>query len=114
MNYKEAVNSIYIDEEIAFSVNTDQSDYTSSTFCDLHHKNVITGNLRIIKNNKLIKLLTKSSNHRELQFINFSKAFYKINTVINSYIEKIATKNKTDIELFQKWKEKVLPKVDRK
>lgn len=114
MNYKEAVSSIYIDEEIAFSVNTDQSDYTSSTFCDLHHKNVFTGNLRIIKNNKLIKLLTKSSNHREPQFINFSKAFYKINTVINSYIEKIATKNKTDIELFQKWKEKVLPKVDRK
>ena len=55
MNYKEAVNSIYIDEEIAFSVNADQNDYTSSTFCDLHHKNVITGNLRIIKNNKLIK-----------------------------------------------------------
>ena len=114
MNYKEAVNWIYIDEEIAFSVNTDQSDNTSSTFCDRYHKNVITGNLRIIKNNKLIKSLTKSSNHREPQFINFSKAFYKINTVINSYIEKIATKNKTDIELFQKWKEKVLPKVDRK
>lgn len=114
MNYKEAVNWIYIDEEIAFSVNNDQSDYTNSTFCDRYHKNVITGNLSIIKNNKLIKSLTKSSNRREPQFINFSKAFYKINTVNNSYIEKIATKNKTDIELFQKWKEKVLPKVDRK
>lgn len=114
MNYKEAVDWIYIDEEIAFSVNTDQSDYTSSTFCDLHHKNVITGNLRIFRNNKLRKLLTKSSNHREPQSIIFSKAFYKINTVINSFIEKIATKNKTDIEIFQKWKEKVLPKGDRK
>ena len=49
LKYKETVNTIYIDEEVLFILNTDQCDCTSSTFCDHHHKHIIEGNLRMIK-----------------------------------------------------------------
>ena len=59
MNQKEDVNSIYGDEYVSLCLNTDQCDCTGSgsSFCNLHHKHIITGDLEIIKNNKLRKLL---------------------------------------------------------
>ena len=42
LNYKEAVNEIYIDEEIVFSISTDQCDCTSSNFCSPYHKCIVT------------------------------------------------------------------------
>ena len=114
LNYKEVISWIYTDEEVAFSLNANQSECTSSAFCDSHHDNIITGDLRTIKNNKPRKLLTKGSNYRKLQSISFSRAFYVINTVVNSCNENMATRNKIDIELFQNWKEKMLAKVDKK
>ena len=53
LNYKEAVNSICVDEDVSFPLNTDQVDCGYSFFCDSHHKRMITGDLQIIKNNKL-------------------------------------------------------------
>ena len=64
LNYKEAVNSIYDDEDVSFCFNTDQCDYTDNSFCDAHHKNIVTGGLPIIKNNKVRKLLTKGPNNK--------------------------------------------------
>ena len=62
LNYKETVNSIYGDESVSFCLSTNQCDCADSSFCDPHHKQLIKGDLGIIKNNKLRKLLTKSSN----------------------------------------------------
>ena len=39
LNYEEAVNSIYIDEEMAFSLDIDQCDCI--TFCDPHNKHIL-------------------------------------------------------------------------
>ena len=58
LNYKEAVNSIYVDEEVFFCLNTDQCDCADSSVWDPHHKHIITGDLLIIKNNKLRTILT--------------------------------------------------------
>ena len=49
LNYKEAVNSIYAEQDVSFCLNTDQCDCTDSSFCNLHHKHIITGDLRMIK-----------------------------------------------------------------
>ena len=48
VNYKEAVNYLYVDENVSFFLYTDQCDCADSFFCDPHHKHIITGDLRII------------------------------------------------------------------
>ena len=64
LNNKEAVNSIYLDEDVSFCVYTDQYDCVNSSFCDPHHKYIITGDLRITKNNKVKKLLAKGTKYK--------------------------------------------------
>ena len=102
LDYKEAFNSIYTDEGVAFSLNTNQCNCTSSTFRDPYYKHIIK-DLRIIENNKLRKILRKGPNYREQQSINFPKAFSE---------KKTRQLNKFDIKLLQSWKEKVLAKVN--
>ena len=57
LNYKDAVNSIYVDEEVSLSLNTDLCDCEKSS--DPHHKHIMIVDLRILKNQKLRKLLTR-------------------------------------------------------
>ena len=73
LNYKEAVNSIYGNEDVPFCLNTDKCDCAGSSFC-AYNKHLITGDLRIIKNNKLRKFPTKDLNNGEDQTVNISKA----------------------------------------
>ena len=72
LNCKDAVNFIYADEAECFFLNTDQCDCADSSSCDPHHKHIITGDLQIIKNGKLRKLLTNGANYKEHLKINFS------------------------------------------
>ena len=65
LNYKEVVNSICGDERVFFCLNTDQCNCADFSLYDPHQKHIIIGDLRIIKNNKLKKLLTKGPNYRE-------------------------------------------------
>ena len=59
-----------------------------------------------MKSNKLKKenKLTKEPNNREPQSINFSNAFLERSKTIDSSIENMTTKSKTDIELLQSLK----------
>ena len=107
----EAVKSIYSDEDASFCLNTDQFDCPDSSFCDPHHKHIITGNLRIIKNSKLKKLLAKGPNYRELGTINFSKELIERTTALNKCI---TLKTKYVTSNFKPWKEAVLAKVKEK
>ena len=38
VNYKDVANSIYVDKDLSFSLNTDQCDCPGSSFCDPHQK----------------------------------------------------------------------------
>ena len=78
LSYKEAVSSIYGDEDVSVCLNTCQRDCTDSYFCDPLHKDIIAGDLRIIKNSKFRELVTKVPNYREPRTINFSKASTEI------------------------------------
>ena len=42
LNYKEDVTSIYVDKDVSFCLDTDQRDCPHSSFCDPHHKHIIT------------------------------------------------------------------------
>ena len=53
LTYKDTVNSIYVENEILFALNTDSCECEHSPFIDPHHKHITTGDLRIAGNSKL-------------------------------------------------------------
>ena len=80
LNYKDTVNSIYVADEILFTLNIDLCECEYSPFIDSHHKHIIIGHLRVVRHSKLPKLLT----NREPRSTNFNKAFAKITTVLDN------------------------------
>ena len=112
LNYKDAVNSIYTDEEISFPLNTDPCECEQSAFCNSDHKHIITGDLRIVENSKLRKLLTKGPNYRQPKSINLNKAKKEIITALNQCIENLAIKTKNNVASFQTWKETIINKLE--
>ena len=66
---------------------SDLCQCSNSLFSDPHHHHIITGDLRLVENNKLRKLLTKGPNFREPRSTNFKVAFEKIKTAINECVE---------------------------
>lgn len=75
VNNELVINTIYVEEEVAFSLNTDLPRCEKSGFWDPHDKHITTEDLRIIENKKLRKRLTKGSYYREPRSISFSKYF---------------------------------------
>ena len=113
LNYKDTVESIYVDDEVSFIRDTTPCDCESSTFCDPHHKHIITGDLRLIENTKLRKLLTKGPNYREPRSINFSKALKEISIGIDELIESLSSKT-DDADQHKIWRDLVILKVKSK
>ena len=70
-NYKQTVESICLNEDD--SLNADECTCLHSPFCDQDHGHIITGDLRIVENSKLRKLLTKGPNYREPKTVNYGK-----------------------------------------
>ena len=75
LNYKKTVNYLNIvrDGRKYTVENLPICTCIESPFCDSHHKHILTRDLRIIKNSKLRKLLSKGQNYRENKFINLTK-----------------------------------------
>ena len=59
-----------------------------SIFTDSHHKHIITGDLRLVTNNKLRKLLVKGPKYREPVTIDFDKAKEEIIASIDIVIDR--------------------------
>ena len=107
MNYEQTVKSIRFEscEDISFFVNSETGasfPYTcsESTFCDPHHKHIVTGDLRIVDNPKLRKLLTKEPNYREPKTINFSKCQSEVERAIAECDSALSTKYKLPLSSF--------------
>ena len=71
-NYKKTVQDVDVD---AFLANPSilPCSCDSSSFKDNHHGHIITGDLRIVENNKLRKLLVKGPKFRESEVICWNK-----------------------------------------
>ena len=76
--------------------------------CNRQHTHITTDDLRIIKNNKLRKLLAKGPNYWESQTINFSKALTETITAVDTFFEAMTLKTKYTTLNFKPWKENVL------
>ena len=80
---------------------------------DKNHGHVLTGDLRIITNSKLRKLVSKGPNFREAMSINWNKCKREIEIGLDSSIERIVSTNpKTTMEEFVEWKRKILQEVN--
>ena len=105
-NYRQTVESIFVDDEVSFTLNSEPCNCAHSKFCDPDHKHVITGDLRLVENEKLRKLLSKGPNFREPKSLNFHKASVEIMTSINNCIENIVSKTSLSKNSFKDWKDK--------
>ena len=114
LNYKDTVNSIFIDDEVSFSTETDTCQCDISPFKDKDHGHILTGDLRIIENAKLRKLLSKGPNFREPRTINYKKCIKEITIALDACIDKLCDKNKLKTSEFKPWRDAVLNAVNTK
>ena len=114
LNYKEAVNSVHIeiDEDISIIQNLPSCECSSSPFCDPHHNHIVTGDLRIIENQKLRKLFSKGPNYREAKPFNLKKCKESILISLDETIIKLTEKYKLNNNLFTNWRNLILSKID--
>ena len=83
-----------------------------SIFKDPNHNHVITGNLNIISNFKLRKLLSKGPGYREPRNLNFDLASNTVKNAIKTFIESQSVKVGLPVESFNEWKCRIFEKID--
>ena len=114
-NYHKFVQELDIDKFV--------NDNTSIPCCcnefdpslvDSHHKHIITGNLNIINNNKLRKLISKGPKYREPEKIDWDMARKQIVVGIDEYLNKVAEDKGLNKAYFSEWKNVVMNSVDGK
>ena len=116
LNYRETVSllKVFIDEDVSFVENLPPCDCENSEFCDPHHKHVVSGDLRIINDQKLRKLFSKGPNYREAKTVNYHKCKQSIEFSLISSIEQMASKYNLEVQNFFSWKDKILQLVDQR
>ena len=98
--------------DVSFIRDLPKCDCQNSQFCDPYHKHIVTGDLRVVTNDKLRQLLGKGPNYREARTINFSKCKEEIKSALCINIESVAVKYDLTPEQLNPWKNKVLQLID--
>ena len=86
----------------------------NKTFIDTNCKHILTGDLRIIKNNKLHKLFTKGPKYREPEEIKWDDGKKAIVLELESFIERLSNVKGVSEPYFDNWKHTVLSRIDSK
>ena len=114
-NYKSTVNSINTLDTTTYGTGIQTCTCEHSVFRDKHHGHILTGDLRIIENTRLRKLMSKGPNYREARSINWKKCKEKIEEGLEICASKLAGSVKRLVQAdLLPWKEMVLQKVDAK
>ena len=112
-NYKQTVADIDTNDQSTYGTGLASCDCQGSEFCDPHHGHILTGDLRIIANQKLRKLVSRGPNFREAKTIHWGHCRTEISSGLDAYIAKVCAKF-SDIEPqhLESWKNKLLELVD--
>ena len=113
-NYKETINSLKLNKDLSFDDIFPSCDCHSSSFVDPDHGHIITGDLRIIENKHLRKLISKGPNYREPKTINWNKCRESIGKGLDAYCATMSTKFALHENDIFPWKNAVLKKVESK
>ena len=85
-----------------------------SDFSDKHHGHIITGDLRLIKNNKLRKLFAKGPKYRETKFIDWNAVESSMLQSVRDCAQSWCDKSKKDIIILRSWIAVVSEKIKSK
>ena len=115
LNYKDTVQNINTTDRETFGTGLSSCNCASSEFVDQNHGHVVTGNLRIIQNKHLRKLIQKGPNFREPKTINWKRSRKMIEDGIDICSSKfrMVDSNITEDDM-KPWKTEILNKVDSK
>ena len=83
-------------------------------FIDNSCNHVLTGDLSIIRNNKLRKLICKGPKYREPEKINWAEAKNIIEAALESFIKNLCEEKGVSEPYFNNWKHTVITKIDSK
>ena len=112
-NYKQTVADIDTNDLVTYGTVLESCDCESSELCDPHHGHILTGDLRVIDNQKLRKLVARGPNFREPKMINWGHCKTEIKSGLDTYVTKVCTDNQDiEPEHLLTWKNKVLQLVD--
>ena len=111
LNFNKFVNNLHLN---LFLTNPDSlpCKFNSAPFTDRHHKHIVTGDLQIIRNNVLRKLLIKGPKYREVRRINLEKRC--ILEGLDNCISSWCYKNGIDKSVFLQWANNVEAKTDER
>ena len=110
-NFNKFVNNLDLD---LFLRNPDSlpCKRNNSPFADRHHKDIVIGDLRIIRNNALRKLFIKGPKYREVRPINLEKGKRCILEGLDNCIWSCRYKNGVDKSFFLEWTNNIKVKID--
>ena len=89
-------------------------NYTTSSFTDPNHGHIVSGDIRIVQNNKLRKLLCKGPKYREPVSINPSNCKTKIKNSLTKFSSDWCNKKGVPVKCFTHWISIVMEKVNNK
>ena len=113
-NYKGTVSEIDSNDLHTYGTGLASCDCQNSESCDPIHGHIVTGDLRIIGNQKLRKLVKRGPNFREAKTIHWGHCKTEITSGLDKYISKVCSKfTEVNPEHLVDWKNKVLGLVDR-
>ena len=113
-NYRETVNDIDINDHLTYGTKLPSCDCHDSPFVDSDHGHIMTGDLRIIENQHLRKLISKGPNYREPRSINWKKCKEAVENGTDTYANTLSAKNKLRYIDIVPWRNEILQKVDAK
>ena len=114
-NYKDTVEHIDTNDLETFGTGISDCECHNSNFRNEHHGHILTGDLRLIQNSRLRKLISKGPNFREPRTINWKKCKEEIIAGLDICANSLVSSCKQlRQESLTAWKNKILEKVDAK
>ena len=112
-NFNNFVNNLDLDLFVT-SPDSLPCKCNNSHFVDRYHKHIVTGELRIIKNNALRKPFIKRPKYREVRPVNLEKANRGILEGLHNCISSWCYENGVDKSFFLEWTNNVKVKIDER
>ena len=109
VNYRQTVQSTVYEEWVSAE---GRCGCQNSPFVDEHHGHVITGDLSIVENVKLKRLLSKGPNYREPKTTNWKNAKKEILSGVSNFVNTQCERKGLPTAQFSEWKSKITETVN--
>ena len=107
-NYKTVVENLETKE---WNADAQQCGSSTSEFCDPQHGHIVTGNLNVITNDKLRRLLTKGPTYREANDLDWKKVFTCIKKGVCELQQEWCAKENVADQVLDEWRCRLLQEV---